>query len=217
MSEKIVQLNEEVIRRESSVEEALIEIVPGRRFCAPGGGHHGGSVGAARCLRPPVAVASNIISQLYRKRWQREHALYAKSFLSIQKLSTAKMRKIVLLPQGYDLRDYGKFPSVENQENYGSLSLNRRTTIPATTNMIPLAGGFRLLPTNFTVRKPPPNPAIFQTQDIQYLEESSNELFYGWKGNSVSMFRPDGNTLSGENFFEIMVPVTRKEDYLQIH
>ena len=32
-------------RRESSVEEALIENVPGRRFRAPCGGHHRGPVG----------------------------------------------------------------------------------------------------------------------------------------------------------------------------
>ena len=51
MSEKIVQLNEEVIKGQikelvrSSVEEALIEMYLGRRFRAPCGGHHRGAVG----------------------------------------------------------------------------------------------------------------------------------------------------------------------------
>jgi putative transposase len=32
-------------RRESSVEDALIEMSPGRRFCSTCGGHHGSSLG----------------------------------------------------------------------------------------------------------------------------------------------------------------------------
>ena len=51
MSEKIVQLNEEVIKGQikelvrSSVEEALIEMYLAGRFRAPCGGHHRGVAG----------------------------------------------------------------------------------------------------------------------------------------------------------------------------
>ena len=51
MSEKTVQLNEEVIKGQikelirGSVEEPLIEMLPGRRFRAPGGGYHRSPVG----------------------------------------------------------------------------------------------------------------------------------------------------------------------------
>ena len=38
-------------RKESSVEETLYRDVPGWRFCAPCGGHHGGSVGQQSLAR----------------------------------------------------------------------------------------------------------------------------------------------------------------------
>jgi hypothetical protein len=56
MSEKIVQLNEEVIKGQlkelvrGSVEEALIEMYLAGVIRPPDGGHHGGSVGGARYL-----------------------------------------------------------------------------------------------------------------------------------------------------------------------